>query len=169
MRTYLDWPTGEWPQPRQGHPVRFRCMCVRRQEARLAGCRTGASGNHISALWAERCLFSKLCGNAACTQTFCQLLPRNRNPSIFRYSLQLPWLLTETRTKSHKWRSQSKWRSTIILLAAQQTRDGVLMLGHSWPTVYVSGSALAQHRDNVACLLGNDASDNSQWYNFLLY
>ena len=39
-------------------------------------------------------------------------------------------------------------------LITQQTRDVVLMLGQCWASVVDGGPALAQHRDNVSCLLG---------------
>ena len=36
----------------------------------------------------------------------------------------------------------------------QQTRDNVPVLGQCWASVVDAGPALAQHRDNVSCLLG---------------
>ena len=39
--------------------------------------------------------------------------------------------------------------------STQQTRDVVLMLGQCWASVVDGGTALAQHRDNVSCLLGS--------------
>ena len=43
---------------------------------------------------------------------------------------------------------------TLISGPPQQTRDVFLMLGQCWASVVDGGLALAQHRDNVSCLLG---------------
>ena len=40
----------------------------------------------------------------------------------------------------------------------QQTRDVVPKLGQCWASVVDGGLALAQHRDNVLCLLGTTTS-----------